>query len=76
MTGVLVMWTIYDHPTDFPHYYVARKWEIGHGPEPVKTESVIFETDLTLLRTHLAKRGYTCLPRDESDEPQIVETWL
>jgi uncharacterized C2H2 Zn-finger protein len=32
MNAPLSMWTIYDHPRDYPAYFVARRWEIGPPP--------------------------------------------
>lgn len=27
--GVLSIWTVYDHPLDFPNEYVARRFTVG-----------------------------------------------
>jgi hypothetical protein len=72
--GVLSMWTVYDHPRDFPHSYVARRFEVGQdGAHP--TEDFI-QGDLAIIRKSFSQCGLVCLTRDESDEPQIMETWL
>ena len=75
MAEPLVMWTVYNRPTDYPEHCVARRWEIGEG-EATPTWLVIVAPDLATLRAHLGNMGLYCLPRHESDEPQIVETWL
>ena len=71
----LAMWTVYDHPTDFPHCYVARRFEIS--AEGAKaTNSAMVGTDLGKLRDALAEMGLTPLNRNPEDDPKIVETWL
>lgn len=72
---LLSLWTVYDHPRDYPHGYIARRWEIERtGPEA--TDDVLHAHDLESIREHLRNLGLTCLARHAEDEPQIVETWL
>jgi hypothetical protein len=74
--NILAMWTVYDHPTDYPNTFVARRFDIdGNGATP--TASIIVAPDLTTLRDILAfQMGLTCLTRSPGDDPKIVETWL
>lgn len=73
--GVLTMWTVYEKPKDYPIGWIARMFEITRaGPKP--TGSVIKCAELEPIRMKLARAGLMRLMRDESDEPQIVETWL
>lgn len=65
------MWVVYDHPKDFPHCFVARRWS-GETP----TGDVIVSPDLEQVRWVLEMRGLVCLKRMDDDVPQIVETWL
>ena len=38
----LSMWTVYDHPSDFPDLFIARRWEVGEGlKEPLATAEVM-----------------------------------
>jgi hypothetical protein len=75
MTDVLSIWTVYDKPRDYPHCYVALRFEIR--PEgPVATEDKIIGTDLDVIRGYLVMHGLTVLSREPGDEPNIVETWL
>lgn len=80
--GVLNIWTVYDHPTDFPNSYVARRFEIGNGdigpdnlPEPRRTDDLV-QGELQIIRASFRHCGLTCLKRHEDDEPQIIECWL
>jgi len=67
----LRMWTIYDHPTDYPDCFVAREFILDKP-----TENLIAGPDIEMLRRHFIEIGMTCLPRAPDDQPQIVETWL
>ena len=70
----LPIWTVYDHPRDYPNGYVARRWLTL--PVPRATNEVIIADKLDDIRDQLEAKGLVKLMRDPSDEPQIVETWL
>lgn len=75
MRDALRIWTVYDHPTDFPEHYVARLFLVtGKGSEATTITAI--NRDLKLLREQLERLGLTRLPRDPNDEPQIVESWV
>ena len=81
---VLRMWTVYDHPTDFPEAYVARMCEVrrergakGFVTNVVATPNILISSDLETLRTILGiEMQLTRLQRYKDDEPQIVEVWV
>lgn len=64
------MWVVYDHPTDFPESYVARKWK-----NCTPTQDIIVETTLETVRERLPN-GLVRLERHELDDPCIVESWI
>ena len=71
----LQMWTVYEHPADYPLAYVARMFEVdAAGPRP--TKHVIVEATLPGVRAHLMMMGLTSIPRSAGDDARIVETWL
>lgn len=76
MRNSLEMWTVYDHPRDFPNDYVARKWVVNgdgsYGPD----EEVMICSELEPIRERLAASGYACMPRDPNDDATILETWI
>jgi hypothetical protein len=74
MSDDLYVWTIYNHPRDFPNSYVARKFSTRGGATP--TKDIIVSPTLSDLRFQLKRMGLTCLPRSPGDEPQIVESWI
>lgn len=71
----LPMWTVYDHPSDFPECYVARKF-LAHAEGAVATDEIIVCEDLTAIREVLAVKGLTPLMRNEEDDARIIETWV
>jgi len=66
----LAIWTIYDHPTDYPDVFVARKFNYDQP-----TDEILTDTTLDGLR-HKLPNNLTCLKRDPLDDPKIVECWL
>lgn len=71
----LVLWTIYDHPRDYPKDFVARKWEI-YPTGARATTDILQSEDLSTLRGLLDQQGLCMLHRSPGDDPVIVETWL
>jgi hypothetical protein len=72
--GVLSMWTIYNHPRDFPDSYVARRYEIAI--KPIATDDMIVGRELNPLRNVMIEAGLTVITRNEEDDALIIETWL
>lgn len=64
------LWTVYDHPLDYPKHYVTRRWTLTEPKECYQ-----FET-LEALREFLSNKGLVCLARFEQDDPKIIETWI
>lgn len=71
------LYTVYESPTDYPDKYVVRRWEV-EAPDNVPTAKnvVMIGSDLNEIRNALQKIGLFVIPRDESDDKKIVETWI
>ncbi len=70
----LPMWTIYDATTrEYPGKWVARMHVTL--PEARPTRFVMTHDSLEEVRG-LLPPGLSCLTRNPSDPPEIVETWL
>jgi len=79
LTNALPMWTVYDHPTDYPDSFVARKYLITGGEVAFATNEVVTAPSITAIRKavqDVMPYVLTCLPRDDSDDSKIVECWL
>lgn len=73
--AALAIWTVYDHPSDFPDVFVARKYLAGQGVA-VATDDTITSPSIEALREVFLQKGLTCIVRDASDDSKIVESWL
>jgi hypothetical protein len=74
MKDALYIWTIYDHPSDYPIGFIGRAFIItneGYGP----TYRIVTGKTLDEVRGKLPP-GLTMLPRSLEDDPKIVESWL
>lgn len=71
MSDGLTIWVVYDHPSDWPNYFVARQW-LGE----TATGNMLMDWDLERLRETLQRLGLVKLDRMEGDDPVILETWL
>jgi len=66
----LSIWVIYDHPTDFPDRYVARRFQ-NDRPTAQFVEGATLDEVREKLPFGLAQ-----FPRHPQDDPKIVETWF
>jgi hypothetical protein len=72
--GVLPMWVIYEHPSDYPEHFVVRCVHVTAG-------KLVFDTACTLCPTLEDARaslpeGLLNIGRQEGDDPVIREVWL
>jgi hypothetical protein len=65
------IWVVYDHPADWPGWYVACEW-LGE----TKTGNMLLFREIEPLRDELELRGLVPMMRAESDAAVIMETWL
>ena len=74
-TSTLIMWVVYDHPSDYPDDFVARKWILTkNGMLP--TETALSGPSIDLLRYMLAENGLSRMERLPEDDPVVLEVWL
>jgi hypothetical protein len=72
----LPIWTITSGTTDYPDHFVARLFLVGPGAVDLGgTNQVLMAGTLDDLRAQLPPH-LTCQPRDDGDDPVIVENWL
>lgn len=68
----LPLFTIYDHPSDFPDKFVVRIWD---GREAQPTPYCSLWDTLDDARADIPS-GRVNLNRNEGDDAKIVETWI
>jgi hypothetical protein len=71
MADGLPIWVVYNHPRDWPSFYVARLF-INDKPRG----NMLLYREIEPLRDELTERGLIPMMRAESDDPVILETWL
>jgi hypothetical protein len=75
MSELLSIWTIYDHPSDYPSLFVARRFVVDASGPQATTEHIGWH-DLDELRAMMMGAGLTVLTRSPGDDPKIIESWL
>lgn len=74
----LVMWTVYNSPTDFPGQYVARQFEMEQ-PTSHHFAHNDFAKVQGWVRAEAARKGLAApvrMARQPGDDPVIVEVWM
>jgi hypothetical protein len=66
---------VYEKPRDYPTDWIARMHK-AEGAVVKPTGYVIKAVELEPIREKLARAGLVCIPRQEGDERQIVESWI
>ncbi len=81
--NALEIWTVFDHPTDFPYCFIARKALVTAMNEgDCFTDEYVTADTLEEVRAkicsampHVGHSPYM-IPRSPEDDPVIVECWL
>lgn len=68
------MITVYDHPADYPDYYVARVWD---GIIPQATEDFVLYDTLKECRRDIVAAGFFLpIPRSAEDDICIIASYI
>jgi hypothetical protein len=73
---LLSIWVVYDHPLDWPDYYVARRHVALPASIAGPTDEMILDKNLDRIRRDMQQRGLVKLDRFPEDDPKIMETWI
>lgn len=73
-TDALVIWTIYDHPSDYPGEYVLRSWKVADSGLYGGSVTA-HHADLNEVR-RVVPPGRQRIERDPTDDPVILESWV
>lgn len=76
MSDHLYIYTVYDHPTDIPNFFVVKRWLITNIGPVQDPDFILQDIDLEVLRDFLVRRGLTLLPRERADDPVIIENYI
>jgi len=75
MTEILSGWTVYDHPSDYPDEFVARRWIASKGGV-IATAEILTSPAIVRLRAKLIQKGLYRLERSPGDDAKIIEVWI
>lgn len=73
-SDVMAIWTIFDHPKDYPIGFIARKFTVSNGKAVTTLETRQGGT-LEHVRAQLPP-GLFNIGRSSGDDAKIVESWL
>lgn len=74
---LLITFTIYEKPKDYPDKFVVRRWGVVHGRSmPVPDPKAWAVTDSLEMARKSLPRGLYRTARHPQDDPVIVETWV
>ena len=71
----LMIWTIYNHPKDYPSGFIARAFEVTKEGS-VATSAVLVDSELKPIQDIFIQAGLTRMIRNTGDDYKIVESWL
>lgn len=75
----LSMYTVYENPADLPGMFVAKKWVVKRGNPPHQDDQFILvgrSADEVFEQLHKRLPGLMLIPRDPTDQPHIVATFI
>lgn len=75
--ALLVTFTIYQNPKDYPDKFVVRRWAVVRGrADPVPDPKAWAVTDSLEMARRALPKGLVRTERHANDDPVIVETWV
>lgn len=76
-TDSLIIYTVYDHPLDFPGFFVIKRDIITLSGKSQRDDDFIILTTFRHNVTEIMRRfGLVRIDRHPADHPIILETWL
>lgn len=69
----MTMFTVYDHPSDYPIGFVLRRWIITDGQ--ALAADARFAPTLEDVR-EFVPAGFARVPRNPNDDATVVESWI
>jgi hypothetical protein len=75
--GTLYLYTVYNHPSDYPDHVVVRRHVILEKGISKPEADLFFKADTWQeVRTEMYDRGLVSLGRNHGDDPKILETYI
>lgn len=74
--GILSFYVVYNHPSDFPEGWVARRNDFDMNIKEIRMTSDIYVADTLEECRAILPRGLTNIGRQPEDDPKIYEVWI
>jgi hypothetical protein len=71
-----VAFAVYNRPSDYPDFYVVRRWVIGDGPTPKDGGVHHLAKNLDEARKTIPRHRLVRMGPEPTDPDYLVETWL
>lgn len=71
----LPMVTVYDHPSDYPDEYIARRFTIDDGQFIGEAEPCFRAKSISAIERQLIAMGLTRMPNTGDSDIAIVSVW-
>lgn len=75
---MLLMWVIYEKPSDYPEHFVVRRWTLDFIESRVDQtagEVTVFDS-LDDARASLPEGAYLVQGKGQDSDPVICEVWM
>lgn len=76
MSDKLYIYTLFDHPADYPNEYVIRRFLIEAGKSTPEKELFFRSENLKACRVKMIEMGLYRMQADIQDDPVILETYI
>ncbi len=72
----LYIYTIYDHPSDYPLFYVVRRFAVDEAGPVRDNDPFAINEDIEIIHLILQNMGLVFLYRDPTDDPCIIGSYI
>lgn len=79
MSDRLEIYTVYDHPKDYPYHFVVRKYTISRfSSVPIPDETpFLISRKLRVIEVYMIEvMGLYFCPRSHGDDPVIIGSYI
>lgn len=76
METKLKIFHLYDHPDDYPDFYVVKSVTIEAGNVIPDRQPYMKSVSLEKIQDELEWQGLVVLPRDENDDPKLICSYI
>lgn len=76
MSLELPIYTIYDHPSDYPEHFVVRKCTVTDGAVIMDEKLHLQSNSIEMIHRILQSEGLIFMPRSKNDDAVIIGNYI